>query len=156
MEPNGPSADAVVTSVADSSSVAASTAKDSIQEGKDKAKAIMAASGLDVSSSSPDAKNGEPSTKLTQTNERAVNGGSPSRKRSRSGSRKPKIPRCDELGVVLVETDTDKYRLQRYVERDSAFSARYLEVSDKIEKEMRKKDKARFVNTAHRLVWICL
>src|ERR1700761_3036168 len=97
-----------------------------IQEGKDKAKAIMAASGLDVvQSESATSVNGD--TNVSQrpsspTEGQLVNGESSSRKRSRSGSRKPKVPRANEHGVYPLESDLDKYRLLKMMERDSDYA----------------------------------
>jgi SWI/SNF-related matrix-associated actin-dependent regulator of chromatin subfamily B member 1 len=97
-----------------------------IQEGKDKAKAIMAASGLDVAQGEPAAAvNGDtnPSQRPSSpAQEKIVNGESSSRKRSRSGSRITKVPRADEHGVYSIESDVDKFRLIKMMEKDSDFA----------------------------------
>jgi hypothetical protein len=96
-----------------------------IQEGKDKAKAIMAASSLDINSVPDTTENGELNTSLSSSStEIAVNGESPSRKRSRSGSR---IRLPDSRGAYPVETDTDRYLLLRAIERDTDYASKMYE-----------------------------
>lgn len=59
-----------------------------IRQGKLKAKAVLAASGLHMDATAADAQELPPETG-TPAHDQPVNGASPSRKRSRSGSRKP-------------------------------------------------------------------
>jgi SWI/SNF-related matrix-associated actin-dependent regulator of chromatin subfamily B member 1 len=106
---------------------AASAPRDAaILEGKDKAKAIMAASGLEVvSSDSATSVNGDTNTSQrpsSPTQDQLVNGESSSRKRSRSGSRKPKVPRANDQGVYPLENDLDKYRILKMMQRDSDYA----------------------------------
>lgn len=66
----------------------ASDEHDSIREGKLKAKAVLAASGLSVDPETPETSKARADMGSSPADD-AVNGASPSRKRSRSGSRKP-------------------------------------------------------------------
>ncbi|QDS71766.1 hypothetical protein FKW77_009187 [Venturia effusa] len=94
--------------------------RDAIKEGKAKAKAVMAASGMNIAS---EAQINSPST--TDTTRPAVNpttnGAPQGRKRSRSGSRKPLDPA--KSSQVDATTEYGKYRLSLYFERDQYFSA---------------------------------
>lgn len=106
-------------------------ARDAIREGKEKAKAIMAASGVSVVS---DAK-----TKPSPAQDKAVQRGAPmvngvssqSRKRSRSGSRKPQQPAKSEDGQQSAEDERGKYLLEKYWERDQRYAAH---INDKAER----------------------
>jgi SWI/SNF-related matrix-associated actin-dependent regulator of chromatin subfamily B protein 1 len=91
-----------------------------IQESKDKAKAIMMASGLDTNSVPDAAENGLPSEPTT-------NGELQSRKRSRSGER---IRFPDSRGAYPVETDLERYSLLRAVERDADYASRKADEAD--------------------------
>lgn len=87
-----------------------------IREGKQKAKAVLAASGVNVDPSVGETSNSQTSMTSTPTGE-AVNGALISRKRSRSGSRKP-----SHSPAQNVQKDehhgTQNYLLQRYIDRD--------------------------------------
>jgi len=61
----------------------------------------------------------------TSSDEKPVNGESPSRKRSRSGSRKPKSQNADDKGIVKIESDLDKFRFLQILQRDSDFQIRH-------------------------------
>ena len=95
-----------------------------IQESKDKAKAIMVASGLDANSAPDAAENGQVNAGLASS----VNGESQSRKRSRSGER---IRFPDSRGAYPVETDTDRYSLLRAIERDADYAARKADEAER-------------------------
>jgi SWI/SNF-related matrix-associated actin-dependent regulator of chromatin subfamily B protein 1 len=85
-----------------------------IREGKQKAKAVMAASGVKL-----EAGAGETSRALSNGTPpvASLNGASPSRKRSRSGSRKPShSPPREALSEEQMATH--EYLLQRYITRD--------------------------------------
>lgn len=121
-----------IPAVTDSTDSSASR-ETAIQEGKDKAKAIMAASGLEVThDDSPNAVNGDSNTprQSSPTQDKPVNGEASSRKRSRSGSRKPKVPRADDQGVIQIVGDFDKFRLMKMIEKDSDYA---LLLSDQLE-----------------------
>lgn len=86
----------------------ASHESNTIIDGKQKAKAVLAASGVNI----PDAQ-----TAMASTNpQEPINGASPSRKRSRSGTRKPSHTPSHDNAVVRKSSQGD--RLKRYVERD--------------------------------------
>jgi len=80
-----------------------------IRDGKQKAKAVMAASGVNLAVA-PDAvaSSPEPSSSL--------NGASPSRKRSRSGTRK--LSRSPPYDEPARPTASQKHLLERYIARD--------------------------------------
>lgn len=86
---------------------------DAISEGKQNAKAVLAASGVSQSSakSSQDASNGDTNNS---------NGLASSKKRSRNGS---VIQSSDELPVRVRETPADKILLEQYVNREFHHSA---------------------------------
>lgn len=96
------------------------SARDAIREGKEKAKAVMAASGMNIApeaQSKPSSTPDIPAQAVVPT----TNGASQSRKRSRSGSRKPLEP--SNSSQVDATTNHGKYRLSLYFERDQYFSA---------------------------------
>ncbi|CBY02183.1 similar to SWI-SNF complex subunit (Snf5) [Plenodomus lingam JN3] len=81
---------------------------DAIRDSKQKAKAVMAASGVNLTG----AQAAMPSPDSTEP----INGASPSRKRSRSGTRKPShSPTQDELPRPIA---SQKHLLDRYIARD--------------------------------------
>ncbi|KAF2661719.1 SNF5-domain-containing protein, partial [Lophiostoma macrostomum CBS 122681] len=92
-----------------------------IREGKQKAKEVLAASGVHL-----DAVPGETSTAqgtmASPARAEAVNGASPSRKRSRSGSRKPSHSPAEQEERQAQQESTDAYLLQRYIDRDQQYS----------------------------------
>ena len=98
--------------------------RDSIQEGKQKAKEVMAASGL--SRSSPEKKDTvmEKSKTPPAREEGAMNGTFQSRKRSRSGTRitRPSNPPSSELPQRTRQA-AEKVLLEQYVNRDLIHSA---------------------------------
>jgi SWI/SNF-related matrix-associated actin-dependent regulator of chromatin subfamily B protein 1 len=100
--------------------------RDAIREGKEKAKAIMAASGVSVGSDVQTKPTSAPE-KSTPSNTPVVNGVSQSRKRSRSGSRKPTQPAKSEDGQRTAEDDHGRYMLELYRERDNAQAASIIE-----------------------------
>jgi SWI/SNF-related matrix-associated actin-dependent regulator of chromatin subfamily B protein 1 len=102
----------------------ASDEKGLIREGKLKAKAVLAASGVDVDADSTDPSNTRTEMDST-TLEGAVNGASPSRKRSRSGSRKTPQPPARE--ITEEERAKTKTQLARMIQRDLAGSAAVVE-----------------------------
>jgi SWI/SNF-related matrix-associated actin-dependent regulator of chromatin subfamily B protein 1 len=125
MTSNGSSDEVVAQAAApDHPASDATTTRDSIQQTKDKAKAVMAASGIEIAS---DASKADETSPSLHSDERAVNGESPSRKRSRSGSRMPKVPRADKLGIVPIESDTDKYRFLSFVEHDQDYAGQLIQ-----------------------------
>lgn len=90
---------------------------DAIREGKEKAKAVMAASGVDIDGEVQNAQNKSPASNSSPANVNMQNGTSPSRKRSRSGSRLPSQPpvlRPSEEGKEALK----KYLLQQAIVRD--------------------------------------
>ncbi|KAI8938257.1 hypothetical protein NX059_005916 [Plenodomus lindquistii] len=79
-----------------------------IRDGKQKAKAVMAASGVTLP--------GAPGATASPDSTEPINGASPSRKRSRSGTRKPShSPSQDESARP---TASQKHLLDRYIARD--------------------------------------
>lgn len=86
----------------------APTDNNAIRDGKQKAKAVMAASGVNIAG----AQASMPSPDSTE----AVNGASPSRKRSRSGTRKPSHSPAQD--VPTRPTASQKHLLDRYIARD--------------------------------------
>jgi SWI/SNF-related matrix-associated actin-dependent regulator of chromatin subfamily B protein 1 len=105
--------------------------RDAIREGKEKAKAIMAASGVSVGS---DAQNKSASApeQATPSDTPVVNGVSQSRKRSRSGSRKPTHPAKPENGERTAEDDYGKYMLEKYQAKDQAQASSMLEKDERL------------------------
>ncbi|PYI33974.1 SWI-SNF complex subunit [Aspergillus indologenus CBS 114.80] len=91
---------------------------DAIAEGKQNAKAVLAASGVSLPSneSSHDASNGNNSPNTT-------NGSAASRKRSRDGSVIQPPPSTESLPVRVRETPADKILLEDYVNREFHHSA---------------------------------
>ena len=92
-----------------------------IEEGKLKARAVMAASGLPVASSNNTRASPEPLIPPS-THEGSINGASRGRKRSRSGTRIPPAAQRPDLPVRTKET-ADKVLLEQYVNRDQVHSA---------------------------------
>lgn len=87
-----------------------------IREGKQKAKAVLAASGVNLDAGAGETSNSHANMASPPPAE-AVNGASPSRKRSRSGSRKPShSPSNDTPGEQ--PKASQNYLLHRYVNRD--------------------------------------
>jgi SWI/SNF-related matrix-associated actin-dependent regulator of chromatin subfamily B protein 1 len=98
----------------------------SIREGKQKAKAIMAASGVNLDSATGETSSISQPKMASPAGGDAVNGASPSRKRSRSGSRKPSHSPARE--ATTEDTDAmQKYLLRRYIDRDQAAYVASLE-----------------------------
>ncbi|KAI9809541.1 MAG: SWI/SNF chromatin-remodeling complex subunit [Pycnora praestabilis] len=99
-----------------------------ISEGKEKAKAVLAASGVPVKSISdqePPLSRSESihsDVKLSPNPAAVTNGASQSRKRSRSGSRVPSQPASTELPHRLRPT-TQQLHLDQYVTRDLLHSS---------------------------------
>ncbi|KAF2195470.1 SNF5-domain-containing protein [Zopfia rhizophila CBS 207.26] len=91
-----------------------------IREGKEKAKAIMAASGVPLDSEAGQTSNFRPETTSPATTG-TVNGASPSRKRSRSGSRIPSQPPAQEA-PEKAKSSMNKHLLKQYMIRDSVAS----------------------------------
>lgn len=87
---------------------AATNENNAIRDGKQKAKAVLAASGVDMSTAQPNMA----SPALAP----AINGASPSRKRSRSGTRKSSQTPSQENGGE--PTASQKELLNRYIARD--------------------------------------
>lgn len=78
-----------------------------IRDGKQKAKAVLAASGVNITAAHPDMASSTPAE--------AINGASPSRKRSRSGTRKPsQTPSAGNAEP----TASQAHLLNRYIARD--------------------------------------
>lgn len=97
---------------------------DTIAEGKQNAKTVLAASGVSLPSaeSSQDASNGN-ETPNPNSPSNGANGSATSRKRSRDGSvRRPSSP-TESLPVRTRETPTDKVQLEDYVNREFQYSA---------------------------------
>ncbi|CAO2654192.1 Nn.00g109250.m01.CDS01 [Neocucurbitaria sp. VM-36] len=78
-----------------------------IRDGKQKAKAVLAASGLNIAAAQADMASPAPAE--------AINGASPSRKRSRSGTRKPSQTPSQENAE---STASQAHLLNRYIARD--------------------------------------
>lgn len=99
---------------------------ETIAEGKQNAKAVLAASGVPLPSgvSSQDASNGDGNGSQPPDSPRnGANGSSSSRKRSRDGSvRGPSSP-TGSLPVRTRETPLDKIQLEDYVDREFRYSA---------------------------------
>jgi SWI/SNF-related matrix-associated actin-dependent regulator of chromatin subfamily B protein 1 len=95
-----------------------------IQEGKDKAKAVMAASGigLDGHDDSSQSKGSDAGSTPT-SDDKQPNGQLSSRKRSRSGSRKPAAQRANDKGIYNIDNETDRFRFLTFHERDNDFNA---------------------------------
>lgn len=89
-------------------SASASTDNSAIRDGKQKAKALMAASGLNMASAQAHMDSPAPIE--------AINGASPGRKRSRSGTRKPSQTPSKEGAAE--PTVSQKELLNRYIARD--------------------------------------
>jgi SWI/SNF-related matrix-associated actin-dependent regulator of chromatin subfamily B protein 1 len=101
--------------------------RDAIREGKEKAKAIMAASGVSVNSDAQ-TKSGSAQDRTTQADIPTVNGvSSQSRKRSRSGSRKPTQPAKTDDGQRSAETEYGLVMLQKYQDRDQGYGASIID-----------------------------
>lgn len=102
-----------------------------IREGKQKAKEVLAASGVHL-----DAAIAETSTThggmLTSPRAEAVNGASPSRKRSRSGSRRPSSPSEQDESNAVDEKAKNTWLLQRYIDRDQQHSQARLQQEEHI------------------------
>ena len=92
-----------------------------IEEGKLKAKAVMAASGLPTPSSNNTKTSPEPPVP-SRTHGGMINGASQGRKRSRSGTRIPQATQQPDLPVRTKET-ADRVLLEQYVNRDQVHSA---------------------------------
>ncbi|KAF2819777.1 SNF5-domain-containing protein [Ophiobolus disseminans] len=86
----------------------ASHETNAILDGKQKAKAVLAASGVKI----PDAQGDMASAAPVE----AINGASPSRKRSRSGTRRPSQTPTREKGPAVKENQS--HLLERYIARD--------------------------------------
>ena len=86
----------------------ASAASNAIRDGKQKAKAVMAASGLNLTPVQGDLPSPAPAD--------AINGASPSRKRSRSGTRKSSRTPSQDHGAQPTPSQTQL--LNRYIARD--------------------------------------
>ncbi|OAL01270.1 SNF5-domain-containing protein [Phaeosphaeriaceae sp. SRC1lsM3a] len=86
----------------------ASHENNAILDGKQKAKAVLAASGVNI----PDAQTAMASANATE----AINGASPSRKRSRSGTRKPSRTPSRENAIGPKTSQGE--RLNQYIARD--------------------------------------
>lgn len=98
---------------------ATSDASDAIREGKQRAKDVMAASGIDVPSS---ATSNAPST--PNASEVQANGVQMSRKRSRSGTRKSVAsPSIADGPATADDALRDETLLHRYIQRDSLYAA---------------------------------
>ncbi|KAB8077055.1 hypothetical protein BDV29DRAFT_154139 [Aspergillus leporis] len=95
---------------------------DAIAEGKQNAKAVLAASrkSLTPTGSSHDASNGNPSTGSQSNN---ANGLSASKKRSRDGSVIQSSSPTESLAVRVRETPRDKILAEQYVNREFHHSA---------------------------------
>lgn len=123
---NGTSADGAVQSVDVNAIVdngdSTVDGKDAIKEGKEKAKAVMAASGVSVNTdaekASSDISKGSKSPESTNEN---ANGTSPSRKRSRSGSRLPSHTPRNEAQEED-EMPLEEYYLLRTIHHDQIYS----------------------------------
>ncbi|RAL14833.1 SWI/SNF chromatin-remodeling complex subunit SNF5 [Aspergillus homomorphus CBS 101889] len=106
----------------DSSTGQGGSGADAIAEGKQNAKAVLAASGVSLASneSGHDTSNGNPSPN-SQPN--TANGSASSRKRSRDGSVIQASPSMESLPVRVRETPADKILLEDYVNREFRHSA---------------------------------
>lgn len=101
-----------------------------ILEGKERAKAVMAASGVNLPASAEQTSKPDEES-ATMEDGAAVNGASSSRKRSRSGSRKP--PHNPNAGKSQrpVDNDLDRYLLAEFRERDQIHAAHLNDQADK-------------------------
>ncbi|KAK1918240.1 hypothetical protein P3342_000960 [Pyrenophora teres f. teres] len=86
----------------------ASAEHNAIRDGKQKAKAVMAASGLNLAGAQPDT--------ASPAHPEAINGASPSRKRSRSGTRKSSYSPSQDGAARPTASQT--HLLNRYIARD--------------------------------------
>jgi SWI/SNF-related matrix-associated actin-dependent regulator of chromatin subfamily B protein 1 len=95
-----------------------------IQEGKDKAKAVMAASGIGIEGRDDASQSKDQTAGSTpSSDDKLPNGQVASRKRSRSGSRKPTAPRTSHKGIYNIDDETDRFRFLTFHERDNDFNA---------------------------------
>ncbi|KAH7119145.1 hypothetical protein B0J11DRAFT_440716 [Dendryphion nanum] len=111
-----------------------------IREGKQKAKAVLAASGLNLEHNA-DEKLKSQINMASPAPIDATNGASPSRKRSRSGSRKPSPTPSQSTAAEDTRTPKDQI-LRRYITRDLLGTAALNDQNDRSEKvvEQLKKD----------------
>ncbi|KAF2835147.1 SNF5-domain-containing protein [Patellaria atrata CBS 101060] len=110
--------------------------RDAIREGKEKAKAVLAASGLTLpehEDTAPSKPNITPTPTAPENANVNMNGASPSRKRSRSGSRIPVQP-APESEKEHEQPNIHDYLLNQYVLRDSLHSVAMNEQSERIRK----------------------
>ena len=112
---------------------------DAIAEGKQNAKAVMAASGVSVPSarSSQNGSNAQPSP----ASQNGANGTASGKKRSRDGS-VIDSPATHRLPVRARKTPTDKIQLERYVDRELDHSA--LAAWHNPSQELRRQKRAEF------------
>jgi SWI/SNF-related matrix-associated actin-dependent regulator of chromatin subfamily B protein 1 len=105
----------------------ASSENNAIRDGKQKAKAVMAASGLNLTGAQGDM--------ASPAQVEAINGASPSRKRSRSGTRKSSQTPSHENGAQ--PTAAQAHLLNRYIARDLLDSVNKYERNKHSEKVYR-------------------
>jgi SWI/SNF-related matrix-associated actin-dependent regulator of chromatin subfamily B protein 1 len=104
----------------------AAPARDAIREGKEKARAIMAASGVNIGANTPTRPSIDNGS-AAQGDQPTVNGVAHSRKRSRSGSRKPLSSLEPEKKELSATDEHGKYLLAQYRARDSYKSSQVYE-----------------------------
>jgi len=102
---------------------------DAILQGKERAKAVMAAVGVNLPASAEQTSTDE--EKQTTEDGVTVNGASSSRKRSRSGSRKPSQSAITEKPQRSVDNDLDRFLLATYRERDQIHAAHLNDQADR-------------------------
>lgn len=103
-----------------------------IREGKQKAREVLAASGVNLEPSLNETTKSHTNMASPTPND-AGNGASPSRKRSRSGSRKPSPTPSQSTAVEDTRTPKDQI-LRRYINRDLLGTAALNDQNDRSEK----------------------
>lgn len=140
--PSQAGSDAVQSPFVDSSATssahanAPSDANDAIREGKQRAKDVMVASGIDVPSS---AVSNAPATPVANDRVQA-NGAQMSRKRSRSGTRKSATTPTNSDAQSAPDTWHEEMLLDRYIQRDSLYAASMNDQADRTRTLLRAKE----------------
>jgi SWI/SNF-related matrix-associated actin-dependent regulator of chromatin subfamily B protein 1 len=111
------------------SGIAAPT-RDAIREGKEKARAVMAASGVNIGANIT-SKASMSDGGAVQGDQPTVNGVAHSRKRSRSGSRKPLSSSEPDKKEISATDEHGKYLFAQYQARDSYKNAQVAEQSNR-------------------------
>lgn len=104
--------------------------RDAIREGKERAKVVMAASGVTLPATAQQTSNpGE--DRPSMEDGQLANGTPAGRKRSRSGSRKPTLGPNADKSQRAVDNELDRYLLATYRERDQIHAAHLNDQADR-------------------------